>query len=415
MALNPNTIARAFNQLQADGVIETLRGRGMVVRDEAGEICRRERETVLKGRIGAVLAEAWNAGLTRKQIKAFVEEHLRELCATEPTVLAAATAEPTPNEEPKQLRSSHGTRHRRGLSYDALSARCDALLGVDLEIRPGTVFALLGENGAGKTTLIRILTGFQKPSGGSCTVCGINPMRNPGDVRRQIGYVSDAPALYDWMTVAQIGGFTASFYGAEFLPNYDEAIRRYEIQPEQKIRHLSKGQRAKVALSLALAHDPSLLIMDEPTSGLDPKVRRSFLESMIDRAATGRTVFLSSHQISEVERVADTIAILHHGRIRLHGPLAEIRKSIHELVIDVDDPLRAVPPPPEPAEVLQEDTSGRSKQLFVRGLEPEMIQRRFVKWRVSRPCVPGSRHWKRSSWLVLRKRRHSFDSLLTTS
>lgn len=254
--------------------------------------------------------------------------------------------------------------------------RCDALLGVDLEIRPGTVFALLGENGAGKTTLIRILTGFQKPSGGTCTVCGLNPIRQPEDVRRQIGYVSDAPALYDWMTVAQIGGFTASFYGPDFLPNFDEAIRRYEIQPEQKIRHLSKGQRAKVALSLALSHDPSLLIMDEPTSGLDPKVRRSFLESMIDRAATGRTVFLSSHQISEVERVADTIAILHHGRIRLHGALAEIRESIHELVVDVDDPLRALPAPPEPAEVLTEESSGRSKQLFVRGLEPQMLQDR---------------------------------------
>ncbi|MEO1526691.1 MAG: ABC transporter ATP-binding protein [Planctomycetota bacterium] len=252
--------------------------------------------------------------------------------------------------------------------------RCDALRGVSLEIRPGTVFALLGENGAGKTTLIRILTGFQKPSSGTCSVGGIDPTLRPGEVRRQIGYVSDSPALYDWMTVAQIGGFTASFYGPDFLSHYDEAIRRYEIQPEQKIRHLSKGQRAKVALSLALSHDPPLLIMDEPTSGLDPKVRRSFLESMIDRAATGRTVFLSSHQINEVERVADTIAILHQGRIRLHGSLTEIRESIHELVVDVDDPLRAVPAPPEPAELLMEENSGRSKQYFIRGLEGDMIE-----------------------------------------
>lgn len=263
------------------------------------------------------------------------------------------------------------------ISTDALTmhfSRCDALTAVDLEIQPGTVFALLGENGAGKTTMIRILTGFQKPTSGSCTVCGINPLRDPQGVRRQIGYVSDAPALYDWMSVAQIGGFTASFYDQSYLPNFEASIKRYDIQPEQKIRHLSKGQRAKVALSLALSHDPSLLIMDEPTSGLDPKVRRSFLESMIDRAATGRTVFLSSHQISEVERVADTIAILHRGRIRLHGPLTEIRESIHEVVIDTDDPLRAIAPPPEPAEVLTEEVSGRSRQMFVRHLSPEMIQ-----------------------------------------
>ena len=194
-------------------------------------------------------------------------------------------------------------------------------------------------------------------------------------MRKQIGYVSDAPALYDWMSVAQIGGFTASFYDKHFLPRYESLVERYEIRPEQKIRHLSKGQRAKVALSLALAHDPSVLILDEPTSGLDPKVRRSFLESMIDRAATGQTVFLSSHQISEVERVADTIAILHHGRIRLHGPLSEIRESIHQMVIDTDDPLRAIEPPPEPAEILSEETSGRSRQMFVRNLDPSMIQR----------------------------------------
>ena len=252
--------------------------------------------------------------------------------------------------------------------------RCDALTDVDLEIYPGTVFALLGENGAGKTTMIRILTGFQRPTSGSCTVCGLNPLRDPQGVRKRIGYVSDAPALYDWMTVAQIGGFTASFYDSAFLPNYESAIRRYEIRPDQKIRHLSKGQRAKVALSLALAHDPSLLVLDEPTSGLDPKVRRSFLESMIDRAATGRTVFLSSHQISEVERVADTIAILHHGRIRLHGSLSEIRESIHEVIIDSDDPLRAIAPPPEPAEVLTEEVIGRSRQMFVRNITPEMLQ-----------------------------------------
>ncbi|QDT07142.1 ABC transporter ATP-binding protein YtrB [Rubripirellula lacrimiformis] len=251
--------------------------------------------------------------------------------------------------------------------------RCDALRGVDMEIQPGTVFALLGENGAGKTTLIRILTGFQKPSSGTCLVSGVNPSTHPLKVRRSIGYVSDSPALYDWMTVAQIGGFAASFYDREFLTQYEESIRRYDIQPDQKVKHLSKGQRAKVALSLALSHDPDLLILDEPTSGLDPKVRRSFLESMIDRAATGRTVFLSSHQISEVERVADTIAILHQGKIVLHGSLAEIRETIWQVVVDVDDPLRALPILAAPAQILSEEASGGQRQMFVRYLKPEMI------------------------------------------
>ena len=251
--------------------------------------------------------------------------------------------------------------------------RCNALDGVDLQITPGTVFALLGENGAGKTTLIRILTGFQKPTSGSCRVFGLDPLTQTQAVRRKIGYVSDSPALYDWMTVAEIGGFTGSFYDPQFLVRYQELIERYEVAMHQKIRHLSKGQRAKVALSLSMAHDPDFVVMDEPTSGLDPKVRKSFLESMIDRAATGQTVFLSSHQIAEVERVADTIAILHRGQIRLIGSLSEIRESIFQVIIDLEDPMRALPMLPREAEVLSEQAEGRSRELFVRNLKAGML------------------------------------------
>ncbi|WP_372721221.1 ABC transporter ATP-binding protein [Novipirellula sp.] len=249
---------------------------------------------------------------------------------------------------------------------------CDALRGVDLAIKPGTVFALLGENGAGKTTLIRILTGFQKPTSGSCRVCDIDPTSQPLEVRRKIGYVSDAPALYDWMSVAEIGWFAASIYGGDFHPTYLDSIRRYELPADRKIRHLSKGQRAKVALCLAIAHDPELLILDEPTSGLDPMVRRDFLESMIDRAASGRTVFLSSHQISEVERVADTIAILHEGRLRICCPLSELKDSVVELTISLDDPLVTVPTLPDPAEVLCEETYGRQRRVVVRNYQSDM-------------------------------------------
>lgn len=262
------------------------------------------------------------------------------------------------------------------ISADSLTMyfrRCDALRGVDLAIEPGTVFALLGENGAGKTTLIRILTGYQKPSAGICHVCGINPTSDPLGVRKRIGYVSDSPALYQWMTVAQIGGFTASFYDPSFLPRFDELMRRYDVPTDRKIRHLSKGQRAKVALSLAVAHDPALLILDEPTSGLDPKVRKNFLESMIDRAATGRTVFLSSHQISEVERVADTVAILHQGKIRLTARLSDLRQSIYQLVIDLDHPTRSLPSFPEPVEVLSETCDGRQREIFVKDFHPGML------------------------------------------
>jgi ABC-2 type transport system ATP-binding protein len=249
---------------------------------------------------------------------------------------------------------------------------CDALLGVSLKIEPGTVFALLGENGAGKTTMIRIMTGFQQPTSGQCRVCGIDPVAQPLDVRRRIGYVSDAPALYDWMSVGEIGWFASTFYDPPFLDRYRESVRRYELPVDRKIKNLSKGQRAKVALSLSLAHDPELLILDEPTSGLDPMVRREFLESMIDRAATGRSVFLSSHQISEVERVADTIGILHEGKIKICCPLTELKDSAIELTVSVDDPLMTLPALPTPAEVLSEETDGHHRRIIARHYQSAM-------------------------------------------
>lgn len=262
--------------------------------------------------------------------------------------------------------------------------RTVALDGLDLSIPSGRVFALLGENGAGKTTLIRTLTGFQKPQRGQCRVLGMDPQKDRLRLRQSIGYVSDQPPLYDWMRIDEIGAFVAAFHPPGFVKNYRQAIQKYELSPRQKIGSLSKGQRAKIALSLALAHDPKLLILDEPTSGLDPVVRREFFESMIDRAVAGRSVFLSSHQIHEVERVADDIAILHRGKLRLHGPMEQIKHSVTEVTVSVDDPLTALPPltgaenesgqPDEGQEVWSEQTSGRMRRIIVHHLDPARLE-----------------------------------------
>jgi len=254
---------------------------------------------------------------------------------------------------------------------------CEALREVDLEVPRGTVLALLGENGAGKTTLIQCLTGFLKPNSGSCRVLGLDPATDALEIRRRVGYVADAPALYDWMRVGEIGWFASSFYEEGFLEQYREAIARYEVPEDRKIRHLSKGQRAKVALALALAHDPELLILDEPTSGLDPLVRREFLESMLDRVATGRTVLLSSHQISEVERVADAVAILHQGKFCITESLSQLRDDAAEVTVSLDDPLTQLPPLPRPTQVLSERTEGRQRRVIVRGMTDEGL----AQWR----------------------------------
>jgi ABC-2 type transport system ATP-binding protein len=252
------------------------------------------------------------------------------------------------------------------IQYSGVSKRYGAEVALDnfsLEVPHGTVFALLGENGAGKTTAIRILLGLADADGGQSEVLGLSSALQGLEIRRRVGYVSERPTLYEWMTVKEIGWFTAGFYGLGFLPEYCRLVEQFGLPPGRKIKSLSKGMRAKVALSLALAHDPEVLVLDEPTSGLDAVVRREFLESMVDRAATGKTVFLSSHQIGEVERVADIVAILHEGRLVLVERLDEIKAHFRELTFTTsDDALSATE---LPGDVLYHRQRARQVQIMV--------------------------------------------------
>lgn len=257
--------------------------------------------------------------------------------------------------------------------------RTKALDYVSLDIPEGVVFALLGENGAGKTTMIRILTGFLQPDEGSASVLGRSCVKSGLEIRRQIGYVSDAPALYEWMTSEEIGWFTSAFYDEQFPDRYLALLAAFDVPTGIKLKNLSKGQRAKVALALATAHDPQLLILDEPTSGLDPMVRRQFLESMVDRAALGRTVLLSSHQISEVERVADWVAILHQGKLKVVQPLDVLRERTSIVTATMDDPAATLPLPP--GNVMTESQDGRQLRWIVQDL-PE-------GWREQYSLQPG--------------------------
>src|SRR5262249_34991646 len=149
------------------------------------------------------------------------------------------------------------------------------------------------------------------------TVLGEDCWHAAASLRQRVGYVPERPRFYDWMTVAEIGWFTAGFHDAEFLPRYQELTCRFQLDRKAKLQNLSKGQYSKVALALALAPDPEVLILDEPTSGLDLLVRREFLASMVELAGEGRTILISSHQIAEVERVASHVAFLAQGQLLL--------------------------------------------------------------------------------------------------
>jgi len=247
-----------------------------------------------------------------------------------------------------------------------------ALDHVSFEVPEGVVFALLGENGAGKSTAIKTLLGLVPPDSGEVRVLGLDARTDGLEIRKRVGYVPERPTLYEWMTVAEIGWFVAGLYNDRYLAEYLRLVRHYELPENRKISALSKGTRAKVSLALALASQPPLLVLDEPTSGLDTLVRREFMESMVDLAAEGQTVLLSSHQIGEVERVADIVAILKEGKLLVLERLDQLRAQIKEITLTLYESTLA--PPEIRGEVLRERRRGRQWQVLARHTSDDQLR-----------------------------------------
>ena len=253
--------------------------------------------------------------------------------------------------------------------------RQTALDGVSFSGNSGEVIAILGENGAGKTTAINILLGKLKADEGAAHVLGLDSAVHSQEIRQQVGYVPDEPCLYDWMTVGETGWFASGFYPSGYYERYCDLMTEYRVPLDKKIKQLSRGMKAKVSLALSLAHEPGLLILDEPTSGLDPLVRREFLESMVRVAAEGRTVLLASHQVAEVERVADAVVILIQGKLIMQARLDELKQSCCEVVLTGN--IDALQKQDLPGEVISQETSGSQQQwLFLNTNEME-LNRRF--------------------------------------
>jgi len=209
-----------------------------------------------------------------------------------------------------------------------------ALNQVNLAVPRGLVFGLVGVNGAGKTTLIKHMLGLLRPTAGSVSVFGRDPVADPVGVLSRIGYLSEENDLPGWMRVDELLRFTRAFYPG-WEPAYAEELRQtFELDPAARVKDLSKGQRARAGLVIALAYRPDLLVLDEPSSGLDPIVRRDILGAITRTIADqGRTVLFSSHLLDEVERVADHVAMLEKGRLLFCGALDEIREMHHHLTL----------------------------------------------------------------------------------
>ena len=227
------------------------------------------------------------------------------------------------------------------IATEGLTHRFGKLTAVDdlhLDVPAGTVCGFLGRNGAGKTTTIQILMNLLRPTAGTAEVLGLDPAADSLTLRRQVGYVAENRVMYGWMKVREIVWFTGQFYETWNQGRVDGLISRFGLDPEQKVRHLSRGMNAQLALALALGHEPRLLILDEPASGLDVVVRRDFLESIIGLIQEeGRTVFLSSHLVHEVERVADRVAIIDNGRLVADGTVDDVKGSVKRVALRMPD------------------------------------------------------------------------------
>ncbi|HUZ03752.1 MAG TPA: ABC transporter ATP-binding protein [Acidobacteriaceae bacterium] len=211
--------------------------------------------------------------------------------------------------------------------------KTDAVCHLTMSVAAGSITGFLGLNGAGKTTTIKMLLGMIAPTAGEGTILGhriADPMESL-EIRRRVAYVSESQRLYDYMTVAQMVCFTRSFYSGWRSDIEENLLHSWELPLNRKVKSLSKGMRRKLALLLAFARKPELLILDEPSDGLDPVGTEQLLETMVAQCGEGTAIFFSSHQIAEVERVADRVCMIHKGRLVMNSSLDDLRESYRQI------------------------------------------------------------------------------------
>ncbi len=254
-----------------------------------------------------------------------------------------------------------------------------AVDGLNMSVPVGSVFGFLGPNGAGKTTTIKTLLGFRRPDGGKASVLGHDIVEESLEVRAKVGFASEVNSLYEGMSVernAKLCRDLSRIWNDELVSRY---LELFGLDAGTKVRKLSKGQKAQLQLCLALGSEPEVLILDEPTSGLDPVARRAFLKVLVGEvAASGKTVFFSTHLLTDIEAVADSVGIIKDGRLVVSGEIDELRKSHKVFRITYADT-----PPDEEVEALRQlpgatsvEREGRGVRLKVRG-DVEEVEKRL--------------------------------------
>jgi ABC-2 type transport system ATP-binding protein len=266
---------------------------------------------------------------------------------------------PTPVIEIKDLHRRYGKQ--------------DAVNGLNLTVKPGRCYGFFGRNGAGKTTTIKCLLNLLQPTSGSVRVFGLDPQKDEVAVKSRIAYVPDTVAFYPWMTVRDTLDYLASF-----RPNWNRDIEadllmRFRLKPDQKATSMSKGQKTQLALIGAICPEPELLLLDEPTSGLDPIVRREFIETVIGAYQSGdpgsRTVFVSTHLISEFEGLIDEFTIIEEGCELLTMEADAARDRFKKIRARFAQPPVGIDLPG----ALNVKQSGREVEILANGSSEELI------------------------------------------
>jgi ABC-2 type transport system ATP-binding protein len=245
------------------------------------------------------------------------------------------------------------------------------IVDVNLEVQQGEVFGFLGPNGAGKTTTIRVLLDLIRPTSGKAFVFDIESSVDPAAIHRRLGYLSGEFALYDRLTGGQTLEYFGNLRGGVDRAYQAQLIERFDLDPSRRFREYSKGNKQKVGLVVALQHRPELLLLDEPTSGLDPLVQQTFFTVLREAVSEGRTVFLSSHILSEVERNCDRVAIIREGRLVRVDRVDALRDLAHHQV-----ELRFANDPPT------------AEFAVITGVSDVEVQDHVIKLRVLGPITP---------------------------
>ncbi|MDG2129137.1 MAG: ABC transporter ATP-binding protein [Fuerstiella sp.] len=253
---------------------------------------------------------------------------------------------------------------------------------VDLRVGAGEIFGFLGPNGAGKSTTIRLLLGFLKASSGNATVFGQDCWSDSATIKQEVGYVAGDVRLYPWLTARKALQIVGEIRGRDILSDGLQLADRFRMEPDLPVRRMSRGNRQKVALMMALAHRPKLVVLDEPTSGLDPLMQDTLADCLRELAAAGHTVFFSSHTLSEVESLCDRIAIVRDGQIVVNEQLSRLKARAPRTAVVTFESATVANSVTVPDFITIQSRSNKELQIQITGAAVELTH-----WAAAQPII----------------------------